>query len=196
MYSVSINNYDNKENLKKEIKYYSNIGCKYIKFDSHISLFYKIDLEKLVQYCNSFGLLTCIKVENEDEIKNYSKYFDICEINYTNIKRKLVDLIKEHFDFFIINILNPDREELCNIFYSYNPNMIVIESYKNINIIKNIQNEIGKIKLCFKNNINSLFYVAKSYGIRYFERNSKFILNKDKEYEKLIQNITLLNKSL
>ena len=194
---VKINKYN-----KKKINKYNNfietpLGIKSLdKYYDRIN-FTEDSIKELSEYSKSLDIIFFAKVEDIESIHLMCKYTDICELDYKMINYKIFRLAKKKFKKVILRIIEPDINELENIFYSYNPDIIIIDTC-NLNIIKKINNKIGKIDLGFRNSKDVYYIPALIYGCTYFEKELNLMLN-NISYEKfnnLIKNIKLIKEKI
>ena len=128
------------------------------------------------------------------DIDRLSYYTDICEISYDNIS--LINYAKNKFKKIIITVNNPDIDLITDLYYSYDPYIINIDSDCNLKNISKIKNKIGKIRLSYKSNYEILYHTTASYDIFLMEKDCKYQDFHDFEFERFIKNINFIKKTL
>ena len=223
MFISNINKYHlgNIKNAKKLIDYSIKLGCNYVKINKYHNKnenngnietplglkslneyynemnFSETDIKELVKYTENRNIKFYAKVEDIESLYLMSKYTDICEIDIKLCNYNIFNIIKKNFKTIILRVIEPDITELEHIFYSYNPDIIIIDT-KNLKIIEKIKKKIGKIKLGYRGT-NDVFYIpALIYGCTYFEKELNLLVENNcyDDYNKLIKNIKLIEKEI
>ena len=175
-------------NLQNLIKYYHSLGCTYFKLPvSSIN-------KNLSNYCN-INLKSTLysEVESKEDIEKLSKFTNLCEVNYKN--KSLLPYIVSKFEKYIITINNADTDILKDIYYSYNPYKIMVDTDRNLNTLNNISGKIGNIELGYKSDKSCLYNTVSFFDIYFFEKDSNYIHLSDIQYEKMIRDMNIVKKS-
>ena len=98
------------------------------------------------------------KVFDKISIDIMSKYTDICELDTKLVNFKMVNYAKTKFKKIIITLIQPDTDKLIETFYNYNPYIIVVNSNKHLNFIKDFRKKIGRVKIGFYNYDDRLYF--------------------------------------
>ena len=187
-------NIKKKNNLKKKFNN-KEIETRYglINIDEYEKQ-YILDENKISyisKLCKKYEIKLYTVVDDIESIDLMSKYTDICEIEKTTLNYKLYNYAKTKFSKIIISVVEPDLEEVTDIFYSYNPYIILINTKRNIKILKKIKNKIGSIKLGYTNSNTKYYLGALINGAEFFVKDCSYLFNKNYKlnYSKLIDNI-------
>ena len=193
---VKINKYNIKkiDNYNKQIE--TLLDDKILEEVYKENNFNEKEIKYLTEYAINLGIKLYAKVEDIESINLMSKYTDICEIDYKDLTYKMFEYCKKLYKKVIVRIKEPSIDDIENLYYTYNPNIIILDT-ENLYLIKNINKKIGNIIFGYRNK-NELFYIpALMFGCKYFEKEFNIIIDKDlNKYKKLIDNIKFINKKI